>query len=280
MTSTELILPSSKELYQEDIGIGPIVTGNVSERAKTIVRRTYMRAKEKVLPFLGKYGLIRRSSRRYAPVVVKRMEAGKNGITNAFTDGKRIGVNEYIVPETNTFYKLAKRLKNSRNSFAKYLYSKLSKPISNLMKSILHEDLHRLTQFDTKFLDYLYTATERYFSSRLPKYMKPLAQVLACKVFVPLAEGLNEGMTYQAFYDLKNNSEIKKLAAKEPTSYGLFTQISTDAVGMMGKRSPADFYKSYMQEGYRNVVKYVTNFFNAARRYIKPQKSRRVYARA
>ncbi|MFH1237445.1 MAG: hypothetical protein V1648_03520 [Candidatus Aenigmatarchaeota archaeon] len=261
-------LPNAEALYDE-----PAVVGNLPANAMDTVRISAKAAETITRSALGKYGLHDETS---APIVMDRIDP-KDGVVGGYTDGNVIGINEYIVPQTNAFYSLTRRLGESRNPLAKYIYGKLSKPVDNLIRTIVHEKLHIATQMKernaaygrTNFLNDLYGATVEYLSEKLPKAMKPMSKYIAGKIIVPMAEGLNEGMTYEAM-GLKNNAAIRRAAGQEPTSYARFAEIATDSLDCMGEPSPGHFYRTYFKEGYVRAKAYVNNFFKTIGRRAAP----------
>jgi hypothetical protein len=261
-------LPNAEALYDE-----PAVVGNLPAHIRDTVKISARKANEMTTFALEKYGL---TSDTNVPIVMDRIDP-KDGVVGGYTDGNVIGINEYIVPHTNAFYSLTRRLGESRNPLAKYIYGKLSKPVDNLIRTIVHEKLHIATQMKerdasygkTNFLNDLYGATVEYLSEKLPKAMKPMSKYIAGKIIVPMAEGLNESMTYEAL-GLKNNAEIRHAVRQEPTSYAGFAEMATDSLDCMGEPSPGQFYSGYFSRGYKKAREYVSGFFQSMGRRATP----------
>ena len=255
-------LPNAEALYDE-----PVVVGNLPADARATVRNSAKTAETITRSALGKYDL--RGETR-VPIVMDIIDPQDGGVVNGYTDGHKIGINEYIVPQTNAFYSLTRKLGESRNPLTKYIYGKLSKPVNNLIRTIVHEKLHIATQMReragagsrTNFLNDLYGATTEYLNENLPKAMKPMAKYIAGKIIVPMAEGLNDGMTYEAL-GLKNNAEIRHAARQEPTSYARFTEMATDSLDSIGDASPGQFYRNYFAQGYEKVKAYASKFLES-----------------
>jgi hypothetical protein len=267
-------MQAADALYREDIW--PVVIGNLPERARIAVTDSAMTAGIITENTLRKYGILSGTNR---PIVMDKIDPEQDGLVNGYTNGNNIGLNEYIVPHTSAFYKLSRKLSESQNPFAKYLYDKLSRPINNLVRTIVHEKLHIATQMKerytgsgsrTDFLTDLQEATKEYLNERLPRFLKPLSEYLASRMIVPMAEGLNEGMTYEAF-GLKGNRKIKEAAANEPTSYARFTEIAADSLNEIGTGSPGEFYGNYFRDGCIAAKKYVGAFFKSFGRYLSQQ---------
>ena len=262
-------LPNAEALYDE-----PVVVGSLPANARATVMNSAKTAETITRSALGKYGL---HGGTRVPVVMDSIAPEQEGIVNGYTNGSIIGINEYIVPHTNAFYSLARKLGGSKNPLAKYIYGKLSRPVDNLIRTIVHEKLHIATQMKerntsygrTNFLNDLYGATVEYLNDKLPKAMKPMSKYIAGKIIVPMAEGLNEGMTYEAM-GLKNNAEIRRAAGQEPTSYARFAEIAMDSLDRMGESSPGQFYSKYFRQGYDKARTYVRNFFDFAGRRAAP----------
>jgi len=268
------ILPRADALY-EDL---PVVNGSLEPGARRILMDTNKLADGMLDSALAPVGL---ASPRAVPYLIDRMEPTRNGITNGYTDGNRIGINPYIVPESSLFRKYARMLSESENPFAKYIYKQIQKPVTHLLKTIVHEKLHVGTQMreryrsdgsSTNFINDVFEATTEYMNERLPKFLKPLSGYFASRVFVPMVEGLNEGMTYQAL-GMKDNGTIRAAASKEPTSYAAFTKLATESLDGMGTNSPGQFYRDYFSRGYATAKEYVGGFMNSLGRYAGQQQA-------
>ena len=260
-----------------NIGKGPVVIGNVPEKSKGIVRRVCTYVEENVVnPLLQKYDLLRKKTSSVAggdvPVYIKRLGADENGGPQAYTNGREIGLDESTVPETNLFYRLAERLAKykGKSKIANYLYEKLKRPVDNLVHNLTHEGFHIHTQIGLEpdypeydgqnFISDLYHATKEHLAKKMPEYF---AERLAEKVIIPIIEGLNQGMTYQAILGKDTNREIKEEARKDPTSYARLAEVSAVALDKTGEESPADFYRSYVKEGYKKAKNYVKKFMES-----------------
>lgn len=255
-------LPNAEALYDE-----PQVIGNLPADAMQTVAKSAAMADHITTSALGKYHM---DGNTKAPIVMDRMEP-ENGLVNGYTDGHNIGVNEYIVPETSAFYRLTKGLSESKNPLARYIYNKLSRPIDNLIETIVHEKLHITTQMKerydgngkkTNFINDLYLATNEYLREKLPNRLKPMSNYIANKVLIPMIEGLNTGMTHEAM-GLKYTGQIKDAASREPTTYGQYTTMAANSLEQMGFNSPGQFYKSYFERGYNVAKGYVAKFMDS-----------------
>jgi hypothetical protein len=258
-----MVLSAVEKLYSEDL---LLIKGQLPPESRRLLIDTDRMADSIVTSTLAANGL--GSSAPKVPYAVDPMEPTDKSITNGYTNGATIGINPYIIPQNNLFNRYMKKLSEAKSPFARYVYGKLQKPVYNLLKTIVHEKMHIATQMRerrrsdgsrTNFLNDLYEAATEYFEERLPKGLKPLSRYLAGKVFVPMAEGLNEGMTYEAM-GFKNTREIKASASKEPTSYAASTVTAADSVEGTGETSFGNFYKKYFRDGYRKA-KEITNIF-------------------
>ncbi|MEM5872099.1 MAG: hypothetical protein QW051_04460 [Candidatus Aenigmatarchaeota archaeon] len=208
------------------------------------------------------------------PLYIDPIEPDENGIINGYTNGEIIGVNPYIVPKTNLFYKFTKKLKESRNPFAKYLIKKLERPVENLLETIVHEKLHVETQLKemyvgdgrkTTFINDVYQATIEYLEEKLkaPKAFKPFIKYFAKKLVIPAVEGLNQLATRKVLKEAKHTYE-------ENTTYdlyGLYTELAANALEAQGIQRPIEFYRQWIERGYKTVKDFVSNFLEAIKNY-------------
>jgi hypothetical protein len=243
------------ELYTEEI---PPESIEVLLSAKEVAKKEVEKIKLKI----GKYD----SYEKYkTPIVVKPIPPG-DGVINGFTDGNVIGINAYIVPKTKYFSRFSSwlsELKN-KNRFAKYLYEKtIVKPVRNLIETLVHEYLHKETQFkikygnngeETNFISDVYKATTEYLEERLPKFFKPFAKKLAKYFVVPVIEGVNEALTKET---------LNEPISEEPTTYDIYARYARKALEALGYL-PSEFYRDYFKNGnsYYNVKNLVKKFYS------------------
>jgi len=277
---TSWALPTANGLYDESLP--PVIEGSLPQEARRVVVASDGQAEAKVSNFLIRHGIGRKVPK--VPYIVDPIEPDGNGVVNGYTNGQMIGLNPCIIPENSFFYNFTRKLRESKNPLSKYIESKLSKPVTNLIDTIVHEKLHIATQMKeryaedgsrTNFLNDLYGATVQYFSEKLPRPLKPLSKYLAGSVFIPMVEGLNQAATYQA-KGFDSNEQIKSEAVKSPTAYDrVFTPAATDSLEKMSLESPGKFYDVYhnsnSSQAYRSVMEYVGGFVKSLGKYISAQ---------
>jgi len=249
-----------KLLYEE--GISPKA---ISSNAIELLLNANRVAENKVEDLTRKIGISSYGEYK-TPIVVKPIPPG-DGVINGFTDGSVIGVNAYIVPKTKYFSRFSSwlsELKN-KNRFAKYLYEKtIVKPVRNLIETLVHEYLHKETQFkikygnngeETNFISDVYKATTEYLEERLPKFFKPFAKKLAKYFVVPVIEGVNEALTKET---------LNEPISEEPTTtYDIYARYARKALEALGYL-PSEFYRDYFKNGnsYYNVKNLVKKFYS------------------
>ncbi len=258
------------ELYSTADSMGVPVSTKVpiSRRSIELVSNVYRWVRRKVSNCLERYGLMPSYER---PLKITAIDPGKNGIVQGYTNGEEIGVNAYIIPENNFFYKLVKSAYSKNNVLAKYLRKIIDNPLKNLYKTIVHEELHNDTQIDTGFIDMLYKKTVEYLNKKLPEPLKKLSNYIASKVIVPMLEGLNEATTLQIVEGLEDNKEIEKRVNNPKTTYDAYTKISVNALKENGIRNPLDFYRMYIKDPAGSVWRYIRGFIENVSKVLSPQ---------
>lgn len=241
------------ELYSDG---SPEIVGKIEGKPKGTLKRAFRKAKGQVIGYLLDHGLEKyvNALKRDIPLYVRNLRSDDNGIEQAYTNGREIGVNEKVIPGTDLYSRLMDRLESSRNPFSRYLYKKLSRPAENLSEALAHE-LHHLYQIESGFDRELYHATREYVRERLPKHIRPFADHIAMKLTVDMLEGVTEASTLQS-EGLSYRGALKKLE-NDPSTYAALGRRAISSIRGMpdklykgGREALDNFVSSFLSPGY------------------------------
>jgi len=201
------------------------------------------------------------------------------GLTAAYTNGERMGINASIVPSTPYHIDLANSLRYARGRLAEYLYERFGTQEGaeeQVMYSLGHERLHDYTQlrpivrgdgsrakpFRTALLEAMTDSYRRGLNGRA----KVLAPLLAYLSHTPLLEGLNEVATESVYNGKSVNHVRSERTSRGVTTYDGFAAAGATALARMGYQDPMEFYSAFAHDPSGGVIRdYVSNFMGAYR---------------
>ncbi|MBN2331178.1 MAG: hypothetical protein JXC85_05165 [Candidatus Aenigmarchaeota archaeon] len=215
------------------------VSGDISEE-----RRASLENQLRSAAAYAKYSMEERGLYPVGPQTesmrVLPIEPDERGLEEGHTNGGRIVINSYRIPGTRYYRQLQKWIGKRDGAFGRYLKEKLGTPEKadeSLGYAVYHEANHNETQLRpmrTKdgrvlkpFVERLFNGLKRYYVKRLKKNDKWISDFLAYLSFRPLAEGMNEVFTENA-YNGRTAAEISRVRGKMPDTYSWYAKGSAD----------------------------------------------------
>lgn len=222
-----------------------------------------------------------------------------NGLLNGYTDGKRIGINEAIVPGTRGYEEFIKTIKLSddpTSGLLRDIYSTRDGAYDALKETIYHEDGHNKTQLkklktkwntskrtfvdavraetrnyvsdllDTRLNSKINLAGREYTGKSLKNEMKlysgnfDIKEFLAAVISTGPIEGSNQLTTENVMKNKSNYQIHREKKESGINTYDKFTEAAAYALDSMGFDNGLQFYRSWVDNP--GIMKtYIRKFF-------------------
>ncbi len=237
----------------------------------------------------------------YSPtdIFVENHGYNGNGLLNGYTNGKKIGINEAVVPGTMGYEEFIKTIKFSDDPISGMLrdiYSTRDGAYDALKETIYHEDGHNKTQLKklkTKwntskrtFVDAVRVETRNYISDLLDTSLNSkinlagreytgeslkneaklysgnfdIKEFLAAIFSTGPIEGSNQLTTENVMKNKSNYQIHREKKENGITTYDKFTEAAAYALDKMGFDNGLQFYRSWIDNP--GIIKtYIRNFF-------------------